>query len=972
MSRLVTQLVAEEPAVVLLGEDTILRKTVASVLNDQNVLVEFLSASTLSQNITKLQNAYKIVWICDREKKSEEYAEGFQYLSQFSSKVLLVVPIFTGVNSCQSDMLQRWVIDTQKQEQFIVDCNYYLQSSSFLFGENIIGNNNDISIFNYLFNTIQKNILVDPLIDISFISLDDFVTQIASLIFVPKKQVSSLITGKAVNSISFISLVKKLYDAYHNTNLEIVQDKISKSQSIPFSVQEKQIQTDIRTIATYLVKKLPAPTKKEEVSVKVPFPQPVLETVPIQKQTFTEEIPINLITPEPIGVQQVESKSQQQPAVEPEIKPALEEVDLNKEIQRIFKDTRTEQKVERVEKIVKSTKTITKKSKRKTKLFYGGLLAIGMAVGMIVLAFTYLVSGSILKKQIISFLTETATTQSLATSPGVSLIKTADFVNSQTELYSQIIELAVIAQNSVLVNLTKGFVELPEVLLRADEASKNLVINILTGTIGNTGELTEILTQSVSEAYEKLSLIQATLEQIDLGENSEKQQTVIEQIGKEIQDIRYGLEIHQELQQILPEMVGIHEKRTYALLLQNNQELRPTGGFIQAIALLNFDKGSLVSYQVYSVYELDKKLPGQVVPPDEIKLHLGETNWFLRDSNWDPDFSRTSKQVTWFLEKALGVQVDGVISLNVFSLEDLLKAVGPIDLPEYNEVITDKNIEERMEFHSEVVLVDSPEAVDYSVKILSETLAALSALKEENVQTLLSGLNNSLETKQTQIYSRFESEQSILQTLGWAGVLTQPSCPSRLSVVDCLVDTMTQVEANIGINKANYYLERSINHKISVSKTEAQHVRTIVFNNKAQSNSWPKGTYKTYLRFYVNSNSKIEKVLINGSELTINQIFQTQENGFDVVGVRVDVPIQKQITVELVYSTPLSTNEAFSYVFYNRKQSGLDDDPFSVSITHTPDIKPVLIAPSATISGNTITFSTLSLDDASLFGVQFE
>ena len=209
-------------------------------------------------------------------------------------------------------------------------------------------------------------------------------------------------------------------------------------------------------------------------------------------------------------------------------------------------------------------------------------------------------------------------------------------------------------------------------------------------------------------------------------------------------------------------------------------------------------------------------------------------------------------------------------------------------------------------------------------------------------------------------------------TLGWTGSLTPPNCPSRLSIVDCTVDSIAQVEANIGINKANYYLDRSISHKIMVSKESAQHTRTVVFDNTAQSNAWPKGTYKSFIRFYINPESIVEKALINGSELSRGQIIESEENGYKVVALRVDVPIQKQLSLDLVYSTPLAKDGSFSYVFYNKKQSGLNNDPFTVQITHSQDIKPVLVAPNATITGNTILFSSQALDDASLFGVKFE
>lgn len=967
MSILVTQLVADDPAVVLVGENTILREKIAVALKNKNVVINFVLPEELTNKTQELQNAYKVVLIFDNIRNT--YLETLQQLSAVKTHLLVVLPVFTGISSCSSDILKPWVHHSEKQEQLIVDCNYYLPNASFVFGQDVIGNNNDISMFNYILNPVKNGLLIDTQSDLHFLGIDDFVNQVVELMFLPNTQISTLIKGKPTNSTSFIKLIKKLYEAYHHTVVEVLQDKIVEKTPIPFSVVEKNVVTQTRTIATFLVKNMKAPAN-------IPADEkPIFMPAPIQK-TITQ--PVTQTTPKPLA----QPAHQEKPRLETEqnqensrnLNPdkANQAPDLNLEIQKIFKDTRTEQKVERVEKIVKSTKKITSKSKRKTKLFYGGLLTVGMAMGMIFLACVYLFSGFILKKQVVSFLSTASETQNISQEPGISLKKTAGFVSAQTNIYGKLIELNIIAQNSSLADMVKQFELIPSILSKADQASKNLVLNILSGKIGETTQLTEMLTQSVSEAYEKLSIVQATLEQLELNEHSQKQQDLIDQIGIKIQQIRSGLEIHQRLQAVLPDMVGTSKKRTYALLLQNNQELRPTGGFIQAIAFLNFDNGSLVSNQVYSVYELDKKISGQVVPPDEIKQFLGENNWYLRDSNWSPDFPKTSKEITWFIEKSLGITVDGVIALNIFSLADLIEAVGPISLPEYNEVLTQRNIEERMEFHSEVILIDSPQSVDYSVKVLTKILEGLTNLKEESVPTLLESLNHSLETKQAMVYSSVESEQSIMQGLGWTGNIAPPSCPTRLSVVDCMVDTVAQVEANIGINKANYYLNRAINHSIFVSKTNAQHTRTITFDNTAQSNSWPKGTYKAYVKFYVNPTAILEKALINGSELAINQVIQTEEDGFKVLGIRVDVPIQKQLQLQLVYSTPLSTNGSFSYVFYNRKQSGIDSDPFTIQITHSPDIKPVLVAPSATILGNTITFGAGSLDEASLFGVQFE
>ena len=378
----------------------------------------------------------------------------------------------------------------------------------------------------------------------------------------------------------------------------------------------------------------------------------------------------------------------------------------------------------------------------------------------------------------------------------------------------------------------------------------------------------------------------------------------------------------------------------------------------------------MVSHDVFSVYELDEKLSGDIIPPSDIKNFLGEDKWYLRDSNWNPDFPVTSKQIGWFINKSLGTNIDGVIAINLFTTKDILEATGPVDLPEYNEIITYKNILERMEFHSEVILVDSPNSTDYSVAVFEKIIDKIIKIDREKVPALLSSLEKSIGDNQLAISVEEESDQLVLHSLGWTGGLVKPNCPTQLSLVDCKVDSFSQVEANIGINKANYYLDRSISHKVTVDRKKAVHEREISFTNNAKSNSWPKGAYKSYQRFYIDKEAVIEKISINGSALIEEQISQKEVSGFKEVGIRVDVPIQKQVVVRIEYSTPHDFQNGFSYVFFNRKQAGTSGDPLVVTLEYANDIEPVLISPTALVHERIIEFEA-DLNN-SLFSVEFE
>ncbi|MDD2225447.1 MAG: DUF4012 domain-containing protein, partial [Candidatus Shapirobacteria bacterium] len=136
--------------------------------------------------------------------------------------------------------------------------------------------------------------------------------------------------------------------------------------------------------------------------------------------------------------------------------------------------------------------------------------------------------------------------------------------------------------------------------------------------------------------------------------------------AQDLKEIKEKLNLVSKGMKILPEMLGLDgRKREYLVLLQNEAELRATGGFIGSYAILSFQNGKLLNFEVKDVYEADGQLKGHVEPPIEIKNYLGEANWFMRDANWNPDFVKASADIQWFLSQEINKKVDGVIGINL-------------------------------------------------------------------------------------------------------------------------------------------------------------------------------------------------------------------------------------------------------------------------------------------------------------------
>src|SRR3989344_4815852 len=157
-----------------------------------------------------------------------------------------------------------------------------------------------------------------------------------------------------------------------------------------------------------------------------------------------------------------------------------------------------------------------------------------------------------------------------------------------------------------------------------------------------------------------------------------------------------------ELTNLLAQLVMTSGKVTYLVLLQNNTELRPGGGFIGNFALVEIEDKKIKDISVEDIYTIDGQLKEKLEPPKELKDKLGVDNFYLRDSNWSLDFELNAQTARDFYKKETGCDVDGVVAIDLTFIQDLLSKMGPLKLTDYNEEITAQTLFERGEYYSEI------------------------------------------------------------------------------------------------------------------------------------------------------------------------------------------------------------------------------------------------------------------------------
>jgi len=398
-----------------------------------------------------------------------------------------------------------------------------------------------------------------------------------------------------------------------------------------------------------------------------------------------------------------------------------------------------------------------------------------------------------------------------------------------------------------------------------------------------------------------------------------------------------------------PTLLGSSKPASYLILFQNNMELRPTGGFIGSFALIDFDRGRLKGMSVYDVYSADGQLKGHVEPPSEIKEYLGEANWYLRDSNWDADFPTSATRAEWFLGKEMDKSVEGVIAVDLEVAKRLLKILGPISLADFNEVIDYTNLYEKTQKQvEENFFPGSYKKTNFLTSLAREIINRLVVSSKEKYPLLIKSIWESLAERHIQIFFHNSTAQRAIGELGFDGEVKQPSCEGN-----CYTDWLGIIDANVGVNKANYFLTRNASLSVYLSGDNLKRYLTIQFKNKAVSNFGEAGRYKSYLRIMIPADSQVNDVEIASRNEKINLKPTVHElKGRKEIGVLIEVLPNE--TKEAVFSweevNKLAFNKSGEYRLYWRKQAGTEGDLISIALNFPRNASPAATVPAFTLT----------------------
>ncbi len=468
------------------------------------------------------------------------------------------------------------------------------------------------------------------------------------------------------------------------------------------------------------------------------------------------------------------------------------------------------------------------------------------------------------------------------------------------------------------------------------------------------GDLVSQLKSSLESVYNQVSLVQVALGGQSFGASIDSFESLAK-VKTQLPKVKDHLQLALSMLEVLPQVINTPQAVNLLVMIQDAGELRPTGGFNSAYALLTFKEGRLIDQRVEDVSTLDAKLDGRIDPPSALRRHLGEANWYLRDANWSPDFPTTAAQTEWFFDKEAGKAVVGVVAVDTNVLRSLLTATGPITLPVTSQTITDKNMNEA------------------SLKEVASGLLTAAVQNQIRLSPLAVSLSDGLGQGGILVFLNEATLQKVVDKYNWSGSLKNPTCPAEFEGVVCTSETLGLFEANTGVNKTNQFLGRAISDQVTVADDgKINHQIEVVYTNQ-NSGTGNAGTYKTYSRFYAPVGSQLQ-VNLDQVPVPIEETNVFGKTGLTEFGFYYEIPPgnQKHLSLSLRSPQILSTFSPLSALSVNwQKQPGTTSDPIQVTFIYPAVLKPTQISLPADSQPQRLQF-TNQLSSDLVFATEFK
>ena len=454
---------------------------------------------------------------------------------------------------------------------------------------------------------------------------------------------------------------------------------------------------------------------------------------------------------------------------------------------------------------------------------------------------------------------------------------------------------------------------------------KNDDISLSTLSEEETEELMKNIYESKESLEEAKTSIDSAVEYLENVSGKgllNKIKDVIVPLKDNVPELQNSIDVAISASQILPSIAGYPEQKTYLFLLQNNTELRPTGGFIGTYGILKVYNGDINYFKTNNVYNLDEPAKDwlYIEPPWPLTRYNAVYNWYLRDSNWSPDFPTSAKKAEelYHLERGPEKNIDGIIAVTPTFIQSLLKLTGEITVN--GLTFTEENFVETLQYQVDKGFLsagmEESERKEIIGLLSKEILDRVLELPKSKWPDFWKVFDKDITEKQILIYVKDGYVQDFIEKENWGGSIKK---------VDH--DYLAVIDANLASLKSDPGIKRTISY--TLNRDGDNFIANLEINYKNEGTiTWKTTRYRTYTRVYVPLGSNLLKT--DGSmvdcKIDNGDVSTEDELGKTVFGAFICIEPGEEKTLSYKYILPENISRNFNNDSYNllvQKQAGV-------------------------------------------------
>ena len=392
----------------------------------------------------------------------------------------------------------------------------------------------------------------------------------------------------------------------------------------------------------------------------------------------------------------------------------------------------------------------------------------------------------------------------------------------------------------------------------------------------------------------------------------------------------YGPDIKKALT-IIPGLLGVSTgEQRYMIIMQNDKELRPTGGFWTNYATFKVSNALLSSdFSSKDMYSVDLTLDAIDAyytfgaPPFPYGKYLKVERWYARDANTSPDLPTSVDNFMKSYNLAMRIDpieikpIKGIVTIDTQVIKELLEVTGPATVN--GITYTSDNVVLELETIASLALKEQQGRKRVLGDLMERMLVNVFESEKGLWSQLLERGVDLANRKHITAFSFDAEAQALLEKYNFAGRIIEP----------VEGDYTYLVSTNLGGDKTNWFVSKEIDH--TLSKENGKWVRTVKVKYTYPEPSVEYGAFvkrfKDWLRVYAPMGSEL--ISVEGSEDGSGTEIERNKTYFWGY-VELGPGETKEMTFK--YVLPNEVINGNSYNLYLQKQAGVREETHRVTL----------------------------------------